>query len=128
MMAEVAAPIATYVEAYHAGDREKIGSVFTDDAVVTFNNMAPQVGLQAIKDSHVQAGRFRYEIDRSYSIGNVGVYEGQMYGVKNGEKVDSVPIAFGWVVEFSDDGQKIKDWRKYYDGNRVRMAMEAMKD
>src|SRR3954468_4289184 len=95
---EVAAPIATYIEAYHAGDRDRIASVFTDDASVTFNNMAPQVGLQAIKDSHVQAGRFRYEVNHSYSIGNIAVVEGQMYGVKNGEKVASVPIAFGWVA------------------------------
>ena len=89
--------------------------------------MAPQVGIQAIKDSHVQAGRFRYVVDRSYSIGNVAVVEGQMYGVKDGQKVESVPIAFGWVAELTDDGQKIKDWRKYYDGKRVAMAMEAMK-
>lgn len=120
-------PVATYIESYHSGDRDRLITAFTEDAVVSFNNSAPSVGLQAIKDSHVQIGRFQYVVEHELTNGNVAVIEGQMYGVKNGQKVESVPIAFAWVLELTDDGEKITAWRKYYDGKRVAMAMDAMK-
>jgi hypothetical protein len=123
----LAPAIGTYVEAYHAGDRDALTGAFADDASVSFGRPPASQGKAAIRAAHERIGTFHFTIDRVFDVSpDVQIVEGRMFALHNGAEVTDVPVDFVAIAELIDDRRRFQSLRFYYDGGRVRQAVEAV--
>jgi hypothetical protein len=121
---QLARPLQTYFDAYRAGDRDRLASAFTDDAVVIFNRGQRVEGLDAIRKAHEQIGVFCYRVERVLDAGQAQVVEGALFALKDGKEIEDIPLPFAAVADLSDDGEKIRSLSITYNTVRLREAME----
>ena len=118
--------VAGYVDAYHRSDAERLVSLFGEDGSVSFGGPGVFVGHEQITVVHERIGTFHFEIEAVFDSGDsVQICEGNMFAIRDEERMVEVPVAFVAIAECSSPlRNRFRSLRFYYDGRRVAEAVE----